>query len=218
MKMSTFSLAISKQAVAEMEPVVFDGPVTIVDTAEQLDAALADLCAHSLVGFDTETKPSFKKGCVNKVALMQLSTDTHNYLIRLNKLGIPAGLREFLENPAITKVGLSVHDDFSVMRRTEPIEPQGFIELQHYVRDFHIADSSLQKIYAIVFGKRISKKQRLTNWEAAELTVSQQHYAALDSWACLHIYRHLQAGKFDPQSSPFRVVPEPEESHAADEN
>ena len=124
MKMSTFSLAISKQAVAEMEPVVFDGPVTIVDTPEQLDAALADLRSHALVGFDTETKPSFKKGCVNKVALMQLSTDTHNYLIRLNKLGIPAPLREFLENPAITKVGLSVHDDFSVMRRTEPVEPQ----------------------------------------------------------------------------------------------
>ena len=218
MKMSTFSLAISKQAVAEMEPVVFDGPVTIVDTPEQLDAALADLRSHALVGFDTETKPSFKKGCVNKVALMQLSTDTHNYLIRLNKLGIPAPLREFLENPAITKVGLSVHDDFSVMRRTEPVEPRGFIELQHYVRDFRIADSSLQKIYAIVFGKRISKKQRLTNWEAPELTVPQQHYAALDSWACLHIYRHLHSGAFDPASSPFRVVPEPAETPAADED
>lgn len=197
-----------------MPPVAFDGPITIVETAEQLDSALADLCAHPLVGFDTETKPSFKKGCVNKVALMQLSTDTHNYLIRLNKLGIPAALRAFLENPAVTKVGLSVHDDFSVMRRTEPLEPQGFVELQHYVRDFCISDSSLQKIYAIVFGQRISKKQRLTNWEADKLTPQQQAYAALDSWACLHIYRYLSEGRFDPSSSPYRVFPEEKKEEA----
>ena len=93
MKMSTFSLAISKQAVAQMSAVVFDAPIMVVDTPELLDKALADLGKHTLVGFDTETKPSFKKGCLNKVALMQLSTDTHNYLIRLNKLGIPAPLR-----------------------------------------------------------------------------------------------------------------------------
>lgn len=108
----------------------------------------------------------------------------------------------------MTKVGLSVHDDFSVMRRTEPLEPQGFVELQHYVRDFCISDSSLQKIYAIVFGQRISKKQRLTNWEADKLTPQQQAYAALDSWACLHIYRYLSEGRFDPSSSPYRVIPE----------
>lgn len=200
--------------MVEMPPVAFDGPITIVETAEQLDSALADLCAHPLVGFDTETKPSFKKGCVNKVALMQLSTDTHNYLIRLNKLGIPAALSAFLENPAVTKVGLSVHDDFSVMRRTEPLEPQGFVELQHYVRDFCISDSSLQKIYAIVFGQRISKKQRLTNWEADKLTPQQQAYAALDSWACLHIYRYLSEGRFDPSSSPYRVFPEEKKEEA----
>ncbi len=213
MKMSTFSLAISKQAVAQMPAVVFDAPIMVVDTPELLDKALADLGKHTLVGFDTETKPSFKKGCLNKVALMQLSTDTHNYLIRLNKLGIPAPLREFLENPGITKIGLSVRDDFNVMRRTEPVEPKGFVELQSYVKRFHISDSSLQKIYAIVFGQRISKKQRLTNWEASSLTPQQQTYAALDSWACLHVYKHLESGRFDAAESPFRVVPELETNH-----
>ena len=213
MKMNTFSLTISKQAVAELPTVEFDGAITLVETPEQLETALADLCSHTLVGFDTETKPSFKKGCVNKVALMQLSTDNHNYLIRLNKLGIPATLRQFLENPAITKVGLSIHDDFNVMRRTEPLDPQGFIELQNFVKEYAIADCSLQKIYAIVFGRRISKRQRLTNWEASTLTPQQQMYAALDSWACLHIYRYLLAGNFDPASSPYRA-PEPETPQA----
>lgn len=107
-----------------------------------------------------------------------------------------------------------MHDDFSVMRRTEPLEPQGFVELQHYVRDFCISDSSLQKIYAIVFGQRISKKQRLTNWEADKLTPQQQAYAALDSWACLHIYRYLSEGRFDPSSSPYRVFPEEKKEEA----
>ena len=210
MKMNTFSIAIDKARVAEMPVVEFSGPIVLVDSEDKLDSALADLNAHSIVGFDTETKPSFKKGCANKVALMQLSTDNCNYLIRLNRIGIPEKLKSFLENESIVKVGLSIHDDFSVMRRSTPLEPKGFVELQHYVRQFCIKDSSLQKIYAIVFGKRISKKQRLTNWEAQELTPQQQAYAALDSWACLHIYRYLSEGKFDAARSPYIVVPETE--------
>ncbi len=218
MKMHSFSLTINKTAVAEMPPVVFDGPITLVDKPETLDKALADLGSQTLVGFDTETKPSFKKGCVNKVALMQLSTDAHNYLIRLNHLGLPAPLREFLENPRITKVGLSVHDDFSVLRRTAAIEPAGFVELQRYVKNYAIADCSLQKIFAIVFGKKISKKQRLTNWEAAELTPQQQAYAAIDSWACLKLYRYLSEGHFDPAASPYRASADGGDNTTADKS
>lgn len=208
MKMNTFSIAIDKASVAEMPVVEFGGPIVLIDSEDKLSEALSDLNAQKIVGFDTETKPSFKKGCVNKVALMQLSTDSCNYLIRLNKIGIPEALKSFLEDESITKVGLSIHDDFSVMRRSTSLEPRGFVELQHYVRKFNIKDSSLQKIYAIVFGRRISKKQRLTNWEASELTQQQQAYAALDSWACLHIYRYLSEGAFAPERSPYIVVNE----------
>lgn len=205
MKMSPFSIEISKQAIADMPAEVLQGSVTIVDTPQALADALDDLNAHTIVGFDTETKPSFKKGCVNKVALMQLSTDSRNYLLRLNRLGIPEPLCRFLANPAVTKVGLSVHDDFCVLRRSQQVEPQSFIELQDFVKQFGIKDTSLQKIYAIVFGRRISKKQRLTNWEAETLTPQQQAYAALDARACLTLYRHLLGGGFDPSASPYRV-------------
>lgn len=207
MKMTTFSIAISKQAISEMPAEVLEGGITMVDTPQGLAHALADLNSHSVVGFDTETKPSFKKGCVNKVALMQLSTETHNYLIRLNRLGIPEPLQRFLENPDILKVGVSVHDDFSVLRRVGSLEPRGFVELQQVVKQFHITDSSLQKIYAIVFGRRISKKQRLTNWEAETLTPQQQAYAALDARACLNLYFCLKNGRFDPEASPYKVLP-----------
>lgn len=184
----------------------FKGEITLVETPEQANMAVDYLERHSFVGFDTETKPSFKKGKPNKVALMQLATDERCFLFRLNKLGICDAVVRFLENRNITKIGLSIHDDFNVMHRSSEVNPQSFVELQDYVKNFHIADISLQKVYAIIFGEKISKSQRLTNWEAEELTQPQQAYAATDAWACLRIYRHLSQGLFNPEQSPYRVV------------
>lgn len=206
--MDNLRLAISKEAVSRLPIVHYLGGIMVVDTKDKARVALRELSRAKVVGFDTETRPSFRKGRVHKVALMQLATDGFCFLFRLNVLGIFDGLKAFLENPAITKIGLSVHDDFSVMRRSCEIDPEGFIELQDYVKRYSIADTSLQKIYAIVFGECISKGQRLTNWEAAELTEHQQHYAAVDAWACLRLYRHLGSGAFDPASSPYRAEEE----------
>lgn len=209
MNPQTQTIAISKETVAEMPVVEYPGgtsTITVVDTPAMARVALRELTRARIVGFDTETRPSFQRGRLHKVALMQLSTDEHCFLFRLNKLGISAGLKRFLEDPEIIKVGLSVHDDFSVMRRIVPdLDPQGFIDLQEYVKYFHINDISLQKIYAIVFQEKISKTQRLTNWEAETLTDQQQIYAALDAWACLRLYRTLRSGAFTPDSSPFIV-------------
>lgn len=206
MNNQTHTIAISKEAVAQMPVVTFAGGITVVDTEAKARVALRELTRARVVGFDTETRPSFKRGRVHKVALMQLSTDGHCFLFRLNILGISEHLRRFLENPEIIKIGLSVHDDFSVMRRLCPdLYPQGFIDLQEYVKYFNISDISLQKIYAIIFGERISKTQRLTNWEAERLTDAQQAYAAIDAWACLKLYRRLRSGQFDPDSSPYIV-------------
>lgn len=209
MNPKTQTIAISKDTVAEMPVVEYPGgtsTITVVETPSMARIALRELSRARIVGFDTETRPSFTRGRVHKVALMQLSTDEHCYLFRLNKLGISGLLKEFLENPEIIKIGLSVHDDFSVMRRLcSDLDPQGFIDLQEYVKYFHINDISLQKIYAIVFQERISKNQRLTNWEAPTLTDQQQIYAALDAWACLKLYRTLRSGQYNPDDSPFIV-------------
>lgn len=202
----TQTIAISKETVAEMPVVDCPVGITVVDTPELARVALRELTRARVVGFDTETRPSFHRGRLHNVALMQLSTDSHCFLFRINKLGISEHLRQFLEDPEIIKIGLSVHDDFSVMRRlVDDIDPQGFIDLQDYVRFFHINDISLQKIYAIVFGEKISKNQRLSNWEAPELTEQQQKYAAIDAWACLRLYRTLRSGSFHPDESPYIV-------------
>ncbi len=154
---------------------------------------------------------------MNSVALIQLSTADQCFLFRLNKLGFVDQLKRFLENREVTKIGLSIKDDFSVLHRLAEFVPAGFIELQSYVRDFLIADSSLQKIYGIIFNERISKNQRLSNWEADTLSPGQQAYASIDAWACLRIYNYLEGGGFDPTASPYLRRQEEKTDQSTDE-
>ena len=147
---------------------------------------------YAAVGIDTETRPSFKKGRMNKVALMQIATDDTCWLIRLNMTGVTNEIKEFLEDESIKKIGISLRDDFRQLNHCRQIEPQSYIELQQLVEEFGIKDKSLQKIFGILFDEKISKSQRLTNWESEELTDSQKTYAATDAWACLKIYEKLK--------------------------
>lgn len=201
-------LSIPKTALNALPIENYPGRITVVDTEEQAREAISRLSSEKIVGFDTETRPSFRKGVTYTVALLQVSTATDCYLFRINKTGLTDSLRRFIEDPAIVKIGLSLKDDFFVLHKIHDFEPRGFIDLQQMVRDFGIADASLQKIYAIVYGRRISKGQRLTNWEAQELTPAQQHYAALDAWACLQLYNHLNAGRFSPDACPYHIEPD----------
>lgn len=194
---------ISKEQIALLPTVAFPGKTILIDNAADARSAMAWLSKQPMVGFDTETRPSFKKGCVHKPSLMQLSTPDECFLLRLNHIGLSEPLIDFLQNDEIMKIGLSVNDDFRCLRRIAPFVPAGFVELQEYVKQFGIADNSLQKIYAIIFNGRISKSQRLTNWEAEHLTDAQQAYAALDAWACMKIYNYLREGQFDPAQCPY---------------
>ena len=108
---------------------------------------------------------------------------------------LPVPVEDFLVNDKILKIGLSLRDDFGAMRKRTDIKPANFLDLQNYVGQFGIEDASLQKIYAILFDKKISKGQRLSNWEADVLTEQQKKYAALDAWACLKIYNQLNQDK-----------------------
>ena len=198
------NISISKDELSQLPTMVYPAEVTVVEDAGTARTAVRALNKEKIVGFDTETRPSFKKGQRHNVALMQISTLDCCFLFRLNKIGISDELKAFLENPGITKIGLSIHDDFNALHRSSEVACNGFIDLPQYVKPFGITDISLQKIYAIIFGERISKSQRLTNWEADTLTPGQQSYAALDAWACLKIYEHLRDGGFHPAEIPYR--------------
>lgn len=198
-------ISISKQQLAALPAAQYPGTIIVVDQLDKVDSAIARLRDCDLIGFDTETRPSFKKGHTYNVSLMQLSSTKECFLFRLNKIGFPDKLKELLEDENQVKVGLSIHDDFRNLHKTYEFEPRGFIELQQFVTKWNIIDKSLSKLYGILFGKRLSKSQRLSNWEAEQLVDSQQHYAALDALACVSIYKHLEEGKFDPSSSKYII-------------
>ena len=202
------NISISKQQLAALPPEQFTGQIVVVDSPAEVDGAVARLRDADLIGFDTETRPSFKKGQSHNVALLQLSASDICFLFRLNKIGMPDSLKALLEDQNKTKIGLSIHDDFRNLRKTFDFKPAGFVELQEFVTDWKIIDKSLSKIYGILFGKRLSKSQRLSNWESEQLAEAQQHYAALDALACILIFRYLKEGNFNPDASPYHVEAE----------
>ena len=183
---------ITKAEIASMPKVKFEGRIFLIYTEEGTDMAVDYLKTQQIVGVDTETRPSFKRGMTHKVALLQIATSDVCFLFRLNRIGIPKSLQDFLMSDTL-KVGLSLKDDFMMLHRRKDVhaEEGNWIDLQDYVGRFGMDDRSLQKIYANLFGKKISKSQRLSNWEAESLTESQMNYAATDAWACVEIYNCL---------------------------
>lgn len=187
----TYNSTIDKVEVADLPIARTNCKIVLIDTLQAVEKAVSDLYLSDIVGFDTETKPSFTSGKINKVALLQLSSAKKCYLFRLQMLGQTQLLREFLESEKILKIGLSIADDFKMLNKWMNIKPNNFIELQTFVKEFGIQEMSLQKIFAIAFAKKISKKQQLSNWEATTLNDAQKVYAATDAWACRQIYLEL---------------------------
>lgn len=199
-----------KKQIPGLPRVLFEGRIFVIQTETEADKAVDYLMTAPLLGFDTETRPSFKKGMMNKVSLLQLSTDDTCFLFRLNNMGIPPSVVRLLQDEGVAKVGLSLHDDFVSLRRRMDFVPKGFLDLQEYVKGFGISDLSLQKLYANIFGQKITKGQRLTNWEADVLTEGQKLYAATDAWACIRIFRELEELKRTGDYE-LRIVPESQE-------
>ena len=190
--MQTFAHKIDKQLVANMPSLIFEGDIIEVKTPQQAKEAVDCLLNSVAVGIDTETRPAFKKGVSYPVALLQVATLTHCYLFRLNLLKDYTEIQKLFESDKITKVGLSLKDDIRALKgRIKGMNPKNIVDVQDIVNDYGIFELSLQKIFAIVFNMKISKTQRLTNWEAECLTPAQQQYAATDAWATLLLYQQL---------------------------
>ena len=186
-----FAPTISKEELRELPSGQFKGNIHLIEQIDQVKDACSRLLDEPILGFDTETKPSFKKGIVNRVSLLQLASSTDAYLFRLNKIGLPECLTHLLSNPHQLKIGIAIRDDIRHLKTLRPFKPDGFVELQEYVRQFGIENSGLSKLAGIILNFRISKSQQLTNWENEALTEPQQLYAATDAWAAYEIYGAL---------------------------
>jgi ribonuclease D len=186
---------ITVEEIAGHELAWFKGEIVMVDNLKTFYEVFPRLLGFDLLGFDTETKPTFKKGKKHSVCLIQLSTDNLACLFRINKIGIPDELSNLLSNPGVIKTGVAVHDDIRFLAGIKKFNARGFVDLQMFVKAFGIQSSGLKKLAAIILGYRISKRQQVTDWEAEKLTEAQQIYAATDAWVCHQIYKKLTDGE-----------------------
>ena len=190
-----------KARIQQLPRALFEGRIEVVLSESEAAKAVDYLLKQPIIGIDTETRPSFRKGVKYYVSLLQVSSRDICFLFRIKHTGMCESIIRLLEDTTIPKIGLSLHDDIRQLHEVAKFQPGYFIELQDKVKDFGVEDLSLQKLFANFFGERISKGQRLTNWEADILSESQKRYAATDAWACILLYeemeRLLQTGDFE---------------------
>ena len=187
-----FQPTIDKEELKKLPLQAFTGTIHVIDSMAGLRKYLPVLKQEKVMGFDTETRPSFRKGQVNQISLVQLATPFHAFLFRISALNLPDKLIELFEDDSIIKVGAALHDDLIDLRRIRDFKAGGFLDLQKYVGAFGIENKGVAKLSGIVLGFRISKNQQLSNWDTGKLNKAQKEYAATDAWVCLKIYQELQ--------------------------
>ncbi|MCF2579807.1 MULTISPECIES: 3'-5' exonuclease [Prevotellaceae] len=180
-----------KATINALPLVEYPHKINVILNEYEAERAVEYLLTCDILGVDTETKPAFRRGQNHKVALLQVATRDQCFLFRLNHLGMPQSLIKLLSNRMVPMVGLSWHDDIISLHRRAEFTPGWFIDIQDIIGNLGIEDKSLQKLYANLFGEKISKRQRLTNWEADVLTDKQKEYAAIDAWACINLYDEI---------------------------
>jgi len=193
----TFRESITKEEVQQLPLIKFEDEIHIVNTFEKQKEALKILNQHTVLGFDTETKPTFNKGEYNKTALIQLATEEDAYLFKINEIGLTAPLIDLLSNNDIQKIGISIKDDLKDLKKMEPtFKPAGFDDLNDISKALGIKQIGMRSLSGIFLDHRVSKSQQTSNWENNPLTEAQQRYAATDAWICIKIFNMLDAKGF----------------------
>jgi len=188
---SSAHLHISKDEINRLPMKQYEGPVHLVRTLEEAEQAVAKLKKESLLGFDTETRPTFRVGEYYQPSLLQLATGNEVFLFQIKLTGLTPGLREILSSPDIIKTGVSIRDDLGELRKLAAFEPAGFVELATHAKQAHIKNLGLRGLAALLLGFRVSKREQTSNWAKNELTESQIRYAATDAWLGREIYLHM---------------------------
>ena len=186
-----FQNKISNEEVNALELGQFEGEIVMAHSKKEVQEVLDILWKEEVIGFDTETKPSFRKGIKNDVSLIQMATPEQAFLIRLNHTGVTADLKDLMSSSKITKVGIALRDDLKDLQDLATFDPAGFVELNHLVKQIGIESNGLRKLAAIILGIRVSKSAQTSNWENDVLSEKQIRYAATDAWVCIEMYRQL---------------------------
>lgn len=187
-------MKVTNEECDALPPAAFTGEIDLIDNADKVQAAVEEMRTYKLLGFDTETRPNFVRGANYGTALLQLSTERKTWLVRLCHTGMTQELADLMADNDICKVGLAILDDLRGLQRLRKFKPANCIDLQKMARERGIEELGLKKMAAQVLGVKVSKRQRLTNWEATVLTEAQLTYAATDSWISLLIYKEYLKG------------------------
>ena len=186
-----FKKEITNEEVNQLPLVQFTGEIVVIDDLENQDRAVDELMDYEVLGFDTETKPTFRKGVKRWVAIIQLATQDKAYIFRVFKSEIGEKLIKLLEREDIIKVGVALDDDLKGINELKPFRPGGFVALEKKVKEFGILNNGLRKLSGIILDRRISKSAQVSDWEAETLTEKQIIYAATDAWICLKMWMNL---------------------------
>ena len=184
----TFPQSITKEAIAQLPLIKFGGPIHVVNNYEEMFRAIKKLKKEGIIGFDTEKKPTFRKGQYHPTALIQLSTSTEVFLFRINKIGLHEELIGLFESDKIAKIGVGVSADIVELKRIRTFTQNNCIDLNNLMPTLGVEKIGIKNLVAILLEKRVSKNQQVSNWENEELTRSQQQYAATDAWVCYKMY------------------------------
>lgn len=187
-----YAIALSRDDINAMPMDRYQGPVEVVRGEDELIKACKALGRESVLGFDTETRPSFKKGESYNPSLIQLAGTKKVYLFPLTDGLIPTPLKAVLGNPSITKAGVALDYDLKQLKAMDDFQPGGFVTLEPMARALRIKNQGLRGLAAALLGFRISKRAQCSNWSRADLTDAQIKYAATDAWVSRELYLNLK--------------------------
>lgn len=182
---------ITKDEINTLPIHEYKGKIELIDNHDKALAAIKILLNEKVLGFDTETRPSFSKGEFYPVALLQLATQDCAYLFRMSKMPFPKELVDILSNENIIKAGVAIRDDIKGFQKLHPFEPKGFVDLSHEAEKRGFTSLGLRALTAIFLGTRLSKAAKVTNWENHTLSPAQLVYAASDAYVGLKIYEKI---------------------------
>jgi len=188
---NSFPKSITKDQLQELPIKQFEGKKIIISSEEKVRKAIEEISYQKVVGFDTEAKPTFKKGDYNHISLVQIAIPDKVYLFRIKYTGLLKYMTRLFSSPKILKIGIGVKDDIRGLQKLKPFEAAGFVDLNEIALQLGFENTGAKNLSGIFLGYRISKRQQLSNWEEFKLTEPQLNYAATDAFICLEIYQKM---------------------------
>ena len=186
-----FKKYVSKDEIKNYSVEKFNGKISIIDKKKDLLDAYLFLKKQKIIGFDTESRPTFKKGLSSNVSLIQFSTKNEVFLFRINIIGFDDMLIDLINDKKIKKIGIAIFDDIKSLQKIKEFESNSVIDLNKLALNLGFESIGAVKLSILILGFSISKSARLSNWEKKDLTTSQIEYAATDAWICNMIYKKL---------------------------